>query len=94
MARRGAVTPISVVLNSTTGPLVDQWFGYSFFESASTEITLVGFKDGTSTGQVIWAINMSSAGGFDVQIFPHPIEVGTGVLPVDTTGNIDGVLFV
>ena len=94
MARRGAVTPISVVLNSTTGPLVDQWYGYSLHEVASTDITPVIFKDGTSTGQQVWAINMSSAGGFDGQVFPHPIEIPSGVLHVDTTGNITGVVFV
>lgn len=93
MAKKGA-TPVDVVLNSDTGPLVDQWFGYSLYETATTQVTLVEFKDGTSTGQVIWAINMSSSGGFDGQVFPHPIEIPTGVLHVDTTGNIAGVVFV
>ncbi len=93
MPQKGA-TPIDVVLNSTTGPLVDQWFGYSLHELATTSVTLVEFKDGTDTGQVIWTINMSSQGGFDGQIFPHPIEIPTGVLHVDTTGDIVGVVFV
>ena len=93
MAKKG-LTPVDVVLNSTTGPIVDQWFGYSFFEIATTSITLVEFKDGTSTGQAVWATLMSSEGGFDGQIFPHPIEIASGVLHVDTTGDIAGVIFV
>ena len=93
MAKQG-ITPFDVVLNSDTGPLVDQWFGYSFYELATTSVTLVEFKDGTSTGQVIWAINMSSSGGFDHEIFAHAIEVPSGVLHVDTTGAIAGVVFV
>ena len=93
MAQKGA-TPLDVVLNSDTGPLVDQWWGYSLFELATTSVTLVEFKDGTSTGQVIWAINMSSEGGFDGQVFPKAIEVASGVLHVDTTGSVSGVVFV
>ena len=94
MVSRSVIHPLDVVLNSTTGPLVDEWFGYSFYELATTSVTLVEFKDGTSTGQVIWAINMSSSGGFDHEIFAHPIGLLTGVLHVDTTGAIDGVVFV
>ncbi len=95
MARRGAITPTDLVLNSTTGPLVDQWFGYSIYEIASTDITPVLFKDGTSTGQILWTVNMSSdAGNFDGNIFNFPINVPTGVLHIDTTGNPLGVVFI
>ena len=93
MALKGA-TPLDVVLNSTTAPAVDQWYGYSLFELATTEVTPVLFKDGTSTGQTIWAINMSSEGGYDGQVFPFPLEVPSGVLHVDTTGSVSGVVFV
>ena len=94
MARRGAITAIDLVLNSTTGPLVDQWYGYSFHELASTDIVPVVFKDGTSTGQILWTISQSSAGWDDNEIFNFPIGVPTGVLHVDTTGNPTGVVFV
>ena len=87
-------TPIDVTLNSTTVPAVDQWYGYSMYELASTDIVLVEFKDGTSTGQILWTINHTSAGWTEGQVFPSPIEVPTGVLHVDTTGNPVGVVFV
>ena len=87
-------TSIDVVLNSTTGPLVDQWFGYSMYELASTDIVLVEFKDGTSTGQLLWTINHTSAGWTEGEVFTRPIEVPSGVLHVDTTGNPVGVVFV
>ncbi len=94
MARRGAITPVDVVLNSTTGPLVDQWFGYSLHELASTDIVPVVFRDGVSTGQIIWTISLTSAGWDDNEIFAHPIEIPSGVLHIDTTGNPLGVVFV
>ena len=88
------LTPTDIVLNSTTGPTVNQWFGYSFHELSSTDIVPVVFKDGTSTGQVLWTLSFTSLGWTDGQIFPFPIEVPTGVLHVDTTGNPTGVIFV
>ena len=87
-------TAITMTLNSTTAPAVDQWFGYSLHEVASTDIVPVVFRDGVSTGQILWSVNMSSAGGFDGQIWTRPIDVPSGVLHVDTTGNPIGSVFV
>ena len=87
-------TGITITLNSTTVPAVEQWYGYSLYEVASTDIVPVVFKDGTSTGQILWTVNMSSAGGWDGEMFNFPIEVPSGVLHVDTTGNPIGVVFV
>ena len=87
-------TPITITLNSTTVPAVDQWFGYSLYELASTDIVPVVFKDGTSTGQILWAISHSSAGWTEGEVFPFPIEVPSGVLHIDTTGNPVGVVYV
>ena len=94
MARRGAITAIDLVLNSTTAPLVDQWYGYSFHEVASTDIVPVIFRDGVSTGQILWTISQTSGGWDDNEIFNFPISVPSGVLHVDTTGNPTGVVFV
>ena len=88
------LTSIDVVLNSTTGPAVDQWAGYSLHELASTDIVPVVFKDGTSTGQILWTISQTSDGWDDNEIFAVPIAVPSGVLHVDTTGNPTGVVFV
>ena len=87
-------TAIDITLNSTTVPAVDQWFGYSLHELASTDIVPVVFRDGVSTGQILWTISHTSAGWNDDQLFPFPIEVPSGVLHIDTTGNPVGVVFV
>ncbi len=94
MAKQG-ITAIDLVLNSDTGPLVDQWFGYSFHELAREDVIVpVVFKDGTSTGQILWTLSFSSGGWTDGKVFPFPIEVPSGVLYADTTGNPTGVVFV
>ncbi len=87
-------SPLTVTLNSSTGPTVDDWWGFAVFENASTAaFTEVLFKDGTSTGQILWPLllNADESAG---TIFPGSITVPSGVLHVDTTGSIGGVVFV
>ena len=87
-------TAIEITLNSTTVPAVDQWFGYSLYEVASTDIVPVVFRDGVSTGTILWAISHTSAGWTEGVVFPSPIEVPSGVLHIDTTGAVAGTVFV
>ena len=87
-------TAITITLNSTTAPAVDQWFGYSLYETAATDIVPVVFRDGVSTGQILWAISRTSDGWDDSQVWTAPIEVPSGVLHIDTTGNPIGSVFV
>ena len=87
-------TAVTISLNSTTVPAVDQWFGYSLHELASTDAGLVIFRDGVSTGQILYTISQTSAGWDDNELWTRPITVPSGVLHIDTTGAPVGVVYV
>lgn len=85
---------IAVTLNSTTAPAVDDWFGFAILENASTAAaTEVLFKDGSSTGILLWPVQVG-ANGSKESVWETPIRVPSGVLHVDSTGAILGVVLI
>ena len=83
---------IAVTLNSTTAPAVDHWFGYAIRETAGAAETIL-FKDGTSTGALLWPERIG-ANGSRAQVWVNPLHVPSGVLHVDSTGSIAGVVLI
>lgn len=83
---------IAVTLNSTTAPAVDEWFGFAIHETAGAA-TEVLFKDGTSTGILLWPVEVG-ANGSKAELWPDPIVIPSGVLHCDSTGAIAGSVFI
>ena len=81
---------IPITVGSTTAPAVDLWYGYSAY---ATSLAPVVFRDGVSTGAVIWATQLTSNGG-DHEYFDDPVIVPSGVLYVDSTGTVTGSVLI
>ncbi len=85
-------TAVTMIFNSSTGPLVDLWYGYAVHETAGAAEEIL-FKDGTSTGLLLWPLEIAANGSEGI-VFTTPITVPSGVLHIDSTGAIAGSVFV
>jgi hypothetical protein len=83
-------TALAVIVGSTTGPLVDELWGYSLY---STSAATVVFRDQTSTGSVIWGTQVTS-NEYDHEFFAQSINIPSGVLYIDSTGVLVGSVVV